>query len=574
MRYIVLISCNRLGTSYGALRELLDDSDPHQAAVLNDIKLRFREETFTRQSIYEVIKSFPQIVRLLYVHFANIHYPRSAAEKGLSNTLSVQRLSSEKLLSDEQLEDFIAKETNNSHERQVFLALLTFNRSILKTNFYTPTKVALSFRLDPSFLPEMEYPVRPFGIFFVVGAEFRGFHVRFRDVSRGGIRVIRSRNRENYSINQRTLFDENYNLALTQNLKNKDIPEGGAKGTILPNIDVKPRIAFEKYVDALLDLMIPGVTPGIKEPVVDLHGKEEILFLGPDEGTAEFMDWGALHARERGASWWKSFTTGKTAATLGGVPHDVFGMTSRSVREYKRGIYKRLSLKEENVTKVQTGGPDGDLGSNEILLSTDKTIAVIDGSGVVWDLEGLDRNELVRLAKARETISNFDTSKLSKQGFRVLVDQRDITLPSGEIVVSGIAFRNTAHRRFSADIFVPCGGRPETINVSEVQIMCDAATGNSPYKYIVEGANLFITRIARIDLEKRGVILYPDASANKGGVTSSSLEVLVGLGLSDKEYIDWMCFKDDKPTDFYMKYVHDIQYIIARNAAAECVLTS
>ena len=70
------------------------------------------------------------------------------------------------------------------------------------------------------------------------------------------------------------------------------------------------------------------------------------------------------------------------------------------------------------------------------------------------------------------------------------------------------------------------------------------------------------------------MILYPDASANKGGVTSSSLEVLVGLGLSDKEYIDWMCFKDDKPTDFYMKYVHDIQYIIARNAAAECVLTS
>ena len=29
-------------------------------------------------------------------------------------------------------------------------------------------------------------------------------------------------------------FDENYGLASTQSLKNKDIPEGGAKGTILP----------------------------------------------------------------------------------------------------------------------------------------------------------------------------------------------------------------------------------------------------------------------------------------------------------------------------------------------------
>ena len=31
------------------------------------------------------------------------------------------------------------------------------------------------------------------------------------------------------------LFDENYALASTQSLKNKDIPEGGSKGTILPS---------------------------------------------------------------------------------------------------------------------------------------------------------------------------------------------------------------------------------------------------------------------------------------------------------------------------------------------------
>lgn len=33
-------------------------------------------------------------------------------------------------------------------------------------------------------------------MFFVVGADFRGFHVRFRDVARGGIRIIRSRGKE------------------------------------------------------------------------------------------------------------------------------------------------------------------------------------------------------------------------------------------------------------------------------------------------------------------------------------------------------------------------------------------
>ncbi|WFD29759.1 glutamate dehydrogenase [Malassezia sp. CBS 17886] len=559
--------CNRLGSTYEALHDVLDESNAHQAAILNEIKIRFREETFTRQSIFEVIENYPQVIRLLYVHFANIHYP-GPQDQELLQTLSRQRLTRETLLTDQQMSEFILKSAGNAHERQVLMAFLMFNKAVRKTNFYTPTKVALSFRLDASFLPRVEYPHPVYGIIFVVGIEFCGFHVRFADIARGGVRVIRSRNREMFSINQRTLFDECYNLARTQHLKNKDIPEGGAKGAILPSMDVSPRLAFEKYVDAVLDLLIKGATPGVKDTIVDLIQREEILFLGPDEGTADFMDWGAEHARARGAPWWKSFTTGKSAALLGGVPHDEFGMTSRSIRQYILGIFRKHNLREADITKVQTGGPDGDLGSNEILLSMDKTVAIIDGSGVLYDPQGLDRRELIRLAKARETIANFDPSTFHEGGYRVLVEDRNVTLPSGECIADGIAFRNTAHLRYEADLFVPCGGRPEAINISNVEQMC-GKDGRCHYKYIVEGANLFITRLARLELEKRGVILYPDASANKGGVTSSSLEVLVGLGLTDEEYIADMLYHDGKPTPFYMDYVHDIQHIITRNAAAE-----
>ena len=233
----------------------------------------------------------------------------------------------------------------------------------------------------------------------------------------------------NYSINQRSLFDENYAFASTQNLKNKDIPEGGAKGTILPSLGASHVRSFEKYVDAVIDLLIPGQTPGIKEQIVDLYPKPEILFFGSDEGTADLMDWAALHAEARGAdAWWKSFTTGKSAAKLGGVPHDAYGMTSLSVRQYVLGIYKQLGLKEANITKVQTGGPDGDLGSNEILLSSDKTVSVIDGSGVLADPAGLDREELRRLAKLRVPVGNFNKAKLSKDGYLVLVEDQDIKL--------------------------------------------------------------------------------------------------------------------------------------------------
>jgi glutamate dehydrogenase len=150
----------------------------------------------------------------------------------------------------------------------------------------------------------------------------------------------------------------------------------------------------------------------------------------PAEGTADMMDWAALHARTRGAeTWWKSFTTGKTAQTLGGVPHDTYGMTSLSIRQYVLGIYKQLGLREKDITKVQTGGPDGDLGSNEILLSSDKTVAIIDGSGVLADPAGINREELVRLAKARKMVSNFDLSRLSKDGYLVRIEDQDVKLP-------------------------------------------------------------------------------------------------------------------------------------------------
>ncbi|TFK63395.1 NAD-specific glutamate dehydrogenase [Pluteus cervinus] len=574
--------CNRLGPAYLQLRNILNESDPAHAEVLNDIKRRFREETFTRESIAQVIHAHPELVRffftrcaiadlirLLYVNFAMTHYPSSDSASQLMPTLSYQRLQTAQPLTDEELYDKIRRTVSNKHELQVLESFLIFNKHVLKTNFYQPTKVALSFRLAPDFLPEVEYPKKPYGMFLVIGNDFRGFHIRFRDVARGGIRIVNSRNRENYSINQRMLFDENYNLASTQSLKNKDIPEGGAKGTILPSLGASPRRCFEKYVDAVLDLLIPGQTPGIKEKLVDLYGKPELLFFGPDEGTADMMDWAALHARSRGAeTWWKSFTTGKSAQLLGGVPHDTYGMTSLSIRQYVLGIYKQLGLQEKNITKVQTGGPDGDLGSNEILLSNDKTVAVIDGSGVLADPAGLDREELRRLAKLRIPVGNFNTAKLSKDGYLVKVEDQDVKLPSGEIILDGTDFRNAAHLRFKADLFVPCGGRPEAVNISNVAALIDS-DGKPHFKYVVEGANLFLTQQARLHLEKRRVVLFKDSSANKGGVTSSSLEVLAGLALSNDEYVDYMIFKDGKPSEFYQSYVKDIQAKISENAAAE-----
>ena len=86
---------------------------------------------------------------------------------------------------------------------------------------------------------------------------------------------------------------------------------------------------------------------------------------------------------------------------------------------------------------------------------------------------------------------------------------------AGEVILDGTDFRNGAHLRFKSDLFVPCGGRPEAVNISNMAALIDAE-GKPHFKYIVEGANLFLTQQARLHLEKRKVILFKDSSANKG----------------------------------------------------------
>lgn len=545
----------------------LDSKNSAHAEILSKIKRRLRTETFTAEYIQEIITSYPELIRSLYASFANTHL---TVGDGFEEDFIPPTPSAE-VLGDSSLQDLINKTVNNEHEVMVMTAFRVFNNSLLKTNFYTPTKVALSFRLNPSFLPDLEYPQPLYGMFLVISAESRGFHLRFRDIARGGIRIVKSRNKEAYSINARSMFDENYGLANTQQRKNKDIPEGGSKGVILLNAldQDKGAVAFEKYIDSILDLLLPAKTPGIKNPIVDLYGKQEILFLGPDENTADLVNWATEHARKRGAPWWKSFFTGKSPK-LGGIPHDAYGMTTLSVREFVKGIYRKMELDPSKVRKMQTGGPDGDLGSNEILLSNEMYTAIVDGSGVLVDPLGLDKAELIRLAKARVMISQFDVSKLSKSGYRVLVDDVNVKLPAGELVNNCTTFRNTFHLRETGltDSFVPCGGRPESIDLSSVGRLIK--NGKSTIPYIVEGANLFITQDAKLRLEEAGCILFKDASANKGGVTSSSLEVLASLSFDDKGFIENMCVgADGKPPAFYQAYVKAVQETIKENARLE-----
>jgi len=544
---------------YAELQMMLHD--PRSRRKLDELYMQTIQEIVTPDRVYEIMSQHMALVVPLFEDFKNI------------------ALGVVKPFWNEELAEGIDKMSTDPLSVQVLRMLLKFNQSLLITNFFRTdaAPAAFSFRLDPKIIlagrPKSLYAEVPFGIYLVVGRNFHGFHTRFREIARGGVRLVRSRDVQAYARNNASLFEEGFNLAYTQQLKNKDIPEGGAKGVILLDSArggkhsqsiASGQDCFLKYMDALLDCML---LPG------DMHShcaNEELLFFGPDEGTADCMDIGARRARDRGHRYWKGLTTGKSVQ-LGGVPHDVYGITTRGVRCFARELYKVLKLDEQKITKFQTGGPDGDLGSNEILQSCDVTLAIVDASGVVYDPNGLARVELERLAHARQQISNFNRTFLGEGGFMVLIAEENVVLPDGSQWRSGLEVRDAFPftKYATADLFVPCGGRPGTINASNVSRLI--GEGGSPWKMIVEGANLFITEEARSRFEDAGVHVIKDSSANKGGVTSSSLEVLASLAFPPKEHDQCLTRFDERCElpEFYLKYVDEIIGRIEENCRDE-----
>ena len=128
----------------------------------------------------------------------------------------------------------ILKTVENDQDKEILDMMVRFNEAIVKTNFFKVPKTSISFRIDHHLLQwEKTYPDVPFGIFLFVGNDFHGFHVRFNDIARGGLRLVLSRDKASFNRNMETTFFENYNLAHTQNRKNKDIPEFGSKGVML-----------------------------------------------------------------------------------------------------------------------------------------------------------------------------------------------------------------------------------------------------------------------------------------------------------------------------------------------------
>lgn len=479
--------------------------------------------------------------------------------------------------------------------KTIFRTCLIFVTHTLKTNFFILEKHALSFRLDPAYLsklgPEMTrgLPDRmPFRITFFFGRRGFGYHIGFSDIARGGWRTIVCRTADEMETNTNSLFREVFVLAHTQHLKNKDIYEGGAKMTVIIDArDLASEDALTQqihklqygFANAFLDIFVTRNGKAKDPRVVDYYGDDEPIELGPDENMHDAMiELIARQAVKRGYVLGIGLMSSKRI----GINHKLYGVTSRGVVKCADITMTQLGtdIHRDPFTVKFTGGPNGDVAGNAIrLLLKDcpgaRIVSIIDASGALYDPDGADAEALGRLIHKGD-IEDFDVQSLHpgafilyrrktrQEGLKQLhlklmrledrFDESWITIDEFHKELNNLLFS------IPADLFLPCGGRPETIDGSNCHNLFKQ-DGTPSMRAIVEGANSFLSPEAREFIQKRSVIVLRDSSANKCGVISSSYEIIANLLMKETEFLR---HKEE--------YVADVLRILDRRAADEANL--
>ena len=479
--------------------------------------------------------------------------------------------------------------------RTVFRCARAFISHTLKTNFFIPEKQALAFRLDPAYLDELGPdftadlpPERPFRVTFFFGRHGAGFHIGFSDIARGGWRTVMAHGRDDYISNANTIFRENYVLAHTQHLKNKDIYEGGSKMVVLldavdlKNMELVTRRLYKQQfglINAFFDIFVTEGGRARDPRVVDYYGQDEAIELGPDENMHDSMIENiARISKKRGYILGIGIMSSKEV----GISHKEYGVTSAGVVKFAEITMAELGIDiyRDPFSVKFTGGPNGDVAGNamRILLERAPNIAIrliLDGTASLFDPEGADTEELSRIV-LKNDLDGFNPEMLHVGGFMLFrsgsrrdglrelfrkVSRSCYGLQEQWISTDEFS-REYASLPFTvqADLFIPAGGRPETIDKDNWQeyLLPDGTPSTAA---IVEGANSFITPEARLNLQKGGVIIMRDASANKCGVISSSYEIIANLLLTEEEFLA------EKE-----RYVRDVLEILEQRAADEARL--
>ncbi|MBK0400826.1 NAD-glutamate dehydrogenase [Limibaculum sp. M0105] len=428
--------------------------------------------------------------------------------------------------------------------------------STLRTNYYQPdaaggTKPYVSFKFDCAALDELPLP-RPWREIFVYATWVEGVHLRGGPVARGGLRW--SDRKEDY----RT---EVLGLVKAQQVKNAVIVPVGSKGGFLPRklpaggtreeIQAEAIRCYKTFLCGLLDVTDNLVGGALVPPagVVRRDDDDPYLVVAADKGTATFSDIANGVAGDYGFWLADAFASGGS----NGYDHKGMGITAKGAWEAVKRHFRELGhdTQTQPFDVIGVGDMSGDVFGNGMLLSDQiRLIAAFDHRDIFIDPDpdtAASFAERKRLFEApRTSWKDYDASLISKGGGVFPRSAKSITLTPEIKRVTGLkADKVTPFQLMKAILSARTDllwfGGIGTYIKSSGESHADAGDRtNDPIRVdarevgarvIGEGANLGVTQLGRIELDRCGVKVNTDAVDNSAGVDCSDHEVNIKIAL-------------------------------------------
>jgi len=435
-------------------------------------------------------------------------------------------------------------------EDRILRSYLALIRATMRTSFFQlPEKEHVSFKLDPSAVPDLPLPRPKFEI-FVYSPRVEGVHLRFGSVARGGLR---------WSDRREDFRTEVLGLVKAQMVKNAVIVPVGSKGGFVVKRPGDPAdreawlaegiACYTTFIHGLLDIT-DNLVEGVVVPPKDVVRKDQddtYLVVAADKGTATFSDIANGVALEHGFWLGDAFASGGSA----GYDHKAMGITAKGAWESVKRHFRELGhdTQSQPFTVVGVGDMSGDVFGNGMLLSEQiRLVAAFDHRHVFLDpspdpaTSFAERQRLFALP--RSSWADYDASLVSDGGGVFPRTAKSIPLtPQVKAVLGVDADAMTPAELLRAILLAPVdllwnGGigtyvksatesnaavgdkANDSIRVNGLDLRC---------KVVGEGGNLGCTQLGRIEYARAGGRINTDAIDNSAGVDCSDHEVNIKI---------------------------------------------
>ena len=518
----------------------------HEIAVLRAYTKYLRQTGFTYSVHYvaETTLKYPNIARSLVELFHALFDPMQQSKVDI-----------------ESLDTMIRKQIDEValvDEDRIFQKLLAVMRATLRTNFYQRDaqqhyKSHISFKLAPNKVPELPLPLPKFEI-FVYSPRFEGVHLRSSKVARGGLR---------WSDRREDFRTEVLGLMKAQQVKNAVIVPSGAKGGFVPKclpaegtreeIFQEAIECYRGFIHGLLDvtdnLSASGDAISPKNTVC-YDDADPYLVVAADKGTASFSDIANKIAVDRGFWLGDAFASGGSA----GYDHKKMGITARGAWVSAGRHFQGLGIKLDHteITAIGIGDLSGDVFGNGVLLSRRlKLVAAFNHQHIFIDptpdpeSSFNERKRMFHLS--RSTWVDYNASLISPGGGVFSRMLKWVTLtPEIKTLLSLEMDRISPSDLIRVILKMPVdllwnGGIGTYVKATEETHAAVGDRANDTVRIngaelrarvVVEGGNLGLTQLGRIEYAQNGGLINTDFIDNSAGVDCSDHEVNIKILLN------------------------------------------